>query len=117
MEKEEVKKQKILIDSRNKELKDVISTKETEQAVTRERLDNFKKDKLLKEEYSLHLENKIEKKLEEINILIAKKEELSKNILEMEAANKEFERKINELEAIKVEKTDLIEVEIRKSET
>ena len=109
LEKEEVKKQKILIDSRNKELKDVISTKETEQAVTRERLDNFKKDKLLKEEYSLHLENKIEKKLEEINILIAKKGELSKNILEMEAANKEFERKINELEAIKVEKTDLIE--------
>jgi len=109
LEKEEVKKQKILIDSRNKELKDIISTKETEQAVTRERLDNFKKDKLLKEEYSLHLENKIEKKLEEINTLIAKKEELSKNILEMEAANKEFERKINELEAIKVEKTDLIE--------
>ena len=109
LEKEEVKKQKILIDSRNKELKDVISTKETEQAVTRERLDNFKKDKLLKEEYSLHLENKIEKKLEEINTLIAKKEELSKNILEMEAANKEFERKINELESIKVEKTDLIE--------
>ena len=109
LEKEEVKKQKILIDSRNKELKDVISTKETEQAVTRERLDNFKKDKLLKEEYSLHLENKIEKKLEEINTLIAKKEELSKNILEMEAANKEFERKINELETIKVEKTDLIE--------
>ena len=109
LEKEEVKKQKILIDSRNKELKDVISTKETEQAVTRERLDNFKKDKLLKEEYSLHLENKIEKKLEEINTLIAKKEELSKNILEMEVANKEFERKINELEAIKVEKTDLIE--------
>lgn len=109
LEKEEVKKQKILIDSRNKELKDVISTKETEQAVTRERLDNFKKDKLLKEEYSLHLENKIEKKLEEINTLITKKEELSKNILEMEAANKEFERKINELEAIKVEKTDLIE--------
>ena len=109
LEKEEVKKQKILIDSRNKELKDVISTKEKEQAVTRERLDNFKKDKLLKEEYSLHLENKIEKKLEEINTLIAKKEELSKNILEMEAANKEFERKINELEAIKVEKTDLIE--------
>ncbi len=109
LEKEEVKKQKILIDSRNKELKNVISTKETEQAVTRERLDNFKKDKLLKEEYSLHLENKIEKKLEEINTLIAKKEELSKNILEMEAANKEFERKINELEAIKIEKTDLIE--------
>ena len=109
LEKEEVKKQKILIDSRNKELKDIISTKEKEQAVTRERLDNFKKDKLLKEEYSLHLENKIEKKLEEINTLIAKKEELSKNILEMEAANKEFERKINELEAIKVEKTDLIE--------
>ena len=109
LEKEEVKKQKILIDSRNKELKDVISTKETEQAVTRERLDNFKKDKLLKEEYGLHLVSKIEKKLEEINTLIAKKDELSKNILEMEAANKEFERKINELEAIKVEKTDLIE--------
>ena len=109
LEKEEVKKQKILIDSRNKELKDVISTKETEQAVTRERLDNLKKDKLLKEEYSLHLENKIEKKLEEINTLIAKKDELSKNILEMEAANKEFERKINELEATKIEKTDLIE--------
>ena len=109
LEKEEVKKQKILIDSRNKELKDIISAKETEQAVTRERLDNFKKDKLLKEEYSLHLDNKIEKKLEEINILIAKKEELSKNILEMEAANKEFERKINELEATKIEKTDLIE--------
>ena len=109
LEKEEVKKQKILIDSRNKELKDIISAKETEQAVTRERLDNFKKDKLLKEEYSLHLENKIEKKLEEINTLIAKKEELSKNILEMEAANKEFERKITDLEAIKVEKTDLIE--------
>lgn len=109
LEKEEVKKQKILIDSRNKELKDIISAKETEQAVTRERLDNFKKDKLLKEEYSLHLENKIEKKLEEINTLIAKKEELSKNILEMEAANKEFERKITDLEAIKGEKTDLIE--------
>ena len=109
LEKEEVKKQKILIDSRNKELKDIISAKETEQAVSRERLDNFKKDKLLKEEYSLHLENKIEKKLEEINTLIAKKEELSKNILEMEAANKEFERKITDLEAIKVEKTDLIE--------
>ena len=109
LEKEEVKKQKILIDSRNKELKDIISAKETEQAVTRERLDNFKKDKLLKEEYNLHLENKIEKKLEEINTLIAKKEELSKNILEMEAANKEFERKITDLEAIKVEKTDLIE--------
>ena len=109
LEKEEVKKQKILIDSRNKELKDIISTKEKEQAVTRERLDNFKKDKLLKEEYGLHLVSKIEKKLEEINTLIAKKEELSKNILEMEAANKEFERKINELEAIKVEKTDLIE--------
>lgn len=109
LEKEEVKKQKILIDSRNKELKDVISTKETEQAVTRERLDNFKKDKLLKEEYGLHLVSKIEKKLEEINTLIAKKEELSKNILEMEVANKEFERKINELETIKVEKTDLIE--------
>ena len=109
LEKEEVKKQKILIDSRNKELKDIISAKETEQAVTRERLDNFKKDKLLKEEYSLHLENKIEKKIEEINTLIAKKEELSKNILEMEAANKEFERKITDLEAIKVEKTDLIE--------
>lgn len=109
LEKEEVKKQKILIDSRNKELKDVISNKEKEQAVTRERLDNFKKDKLLKEEYSLHLESKIEKKLEEINTLTAKKDELSKNILEMEAANKEFERKINDLEAIKVEKTDLIE--------
>lgn len=109
LEKEEVKKQKILIDSRNKELKDVISTKEKEQAVTRERLDNFKKDKLLKEEYSLHLESKIEKKLEEINTLTAKKDELSKNILEMEAANKEFERKITDLEAIKVEKTDLIE--------
>ena len=109
LEKEEVKKQKILIDSRNKELKDIISTKEKEQAVTRERLDNFKKDKLLKEEYGLHLVSKIEKKLEEINTLIAKKDELSKNILEMEAANKEFERKINDLEAIKVEKTDLIE--------
>ena len=109
LEKEEVKKQKLLIDSRNKELKDVISTKEKEQAVTRERLDNFKKDKLLKEEYSLHLESKIEKKLEEINTLTAKKDELSKNILEMEAANKEFERKITDLEAIKVEKTDLIE--------
>ncbi|WP_314295311.1 chromosome segregation protein SMC [Fusobacterium periodonticum] len=109
LEKEEVKKQKILIDSRNKELKDIISTKEKEQAVTRERLDNFKKDKLLKEEYSLHLVSKIEKKLEEINTLIAKKDELSKNILEMEAANKEFERKITDLEAIKVEKTDLIE--------
>lgn len=109
LEKEEVKKQKILIDSRNKELKDVISTKEKEQAVTRERLDNFKKDKLLKEEYSLHLESKIEKKLEEINTLTAKKDELSKNILEMKAANKEFERKITDLEAIKVEKTDLIE--------
>ena len=109
LEKEEVKKQKILIDSRNKELKDIISTKEKEQAVTRERLDNFKKDKLLKEEYGLHLENKIEKKLEEVNTLIAKKDELSKNILEMEAANKEFERKITDLEAIKVEKTDLIE--------
>ena len=109
LEKEEVKKQKILIDSRNKELKDVISTKEKEQAVTRERLDNFKKDKLLREEYSLHLESKIEKKLEEINTLTAKKDELSKNILEMEAANKEFERKITDLEAIKVEKTDLIE--------
>ena len=109
LEKEEVKKQKILIDSRNKELKDIISAKETEQAVTRERLDNFKKDKLLKEEYNLHLENKIEKKLEEINTLIAKKEELSKNILEMEAANKEFERKITDLEAIKGEKIDLIE--------
>ena len=109
LEKEEVKKQEILIDSRNKELKDIISTKEKEQAVTRERLDNFKKDKLLKEEYGLHLVSKIEKKLEEINTLIAKKDELSKNILEMEAANKEFERKINELEAIKVEKTDLIE--------
>ena len=109
LEKEEVKKQKILIDSRNKELKDVISTKEKEQAVTRERLDNFKKDKLLKEEYSLHLESKIEKKLEEINTLTAKKDELSKNILEMEAANKEFERKITDLEAIKLEKTDLIE--------
>ena len=109
LEKEEVKKQKILIDSRNKELKDIISTKEKEQAVTRERLDNFKKDKLLKEEYGLHLVSKIEKKLEEINTLIAKKDELSKNILEMEAANKEFERKITALEAIKVEKTDLIE--------
>lgn len=109
LEKEEVKKQKILIDSRNKELKDVISTKEKEQAVTRERLDNFKKDKLLKEEYGLHLVSKIEKKLEEINTLIAKKNELSKNILEMEAANKEFERKITDLEAIKLEKTDLIE--------
>ena len=109
LEKEEVKKQKILIDSRNKELKDIISTKEKEQAVTRERLDNFKKDKLLKEEYGLHLVSKIEKKLEEINTLIAKKDELSKNILEMEAANKEFERKINDLEAIKVEKIDLIE--------
>ena len=109
LEKEEVKKQKILIDSRNKELKDIISTKEKEQAVTRERLDNFKKDKLLKEEYGLHLVSKIEKKLEEINTLIAKKDELSKNILEMEAANKEFERKITDLEAIKVEKTDLIE--------
>ena len=109
LEKEEVKKQKILIDSRNKELKDIISTKEKEQAVTRERLDNFKKDKLLKEEYGLHLVSKIEKKLEEINTLIAKKDELSKNILEMEAANKEFERKITDLEAIKVEKIDLIE--------
>ena len=109
LEKEEVKKQKILIDSRNKELKDIISTKEKEQAVTRERLDNFKKDKLLKEEYGLHLVSKIEKKLEEINTLITKKDELSKNILEMETANKEFERKINDLEAIKVEKIDLIE--------
>lgn len=109
LEKEEVKKQKILIDSRNKELKDIISTKEKEQAVTRERLDNFKKDKLLKEEYGLHLVSKIEKKLEEINTLIAKKDELSKNILEMEAANKEFERKITDLEAIKLEKNDLIE--------
>ena len=109
LEKEEVKKQKILIDSRNKELKDIISTKEKEQAVTRERLDNFKKDKLLKEEYGLHLVSKIEKKIEEINTLITKKDELSKNILEMETANKEFERKINDLEAIKVEKIDLIE--------
>lgn len=109
LEKEEVKKQKILIDSRNKELKDIISTKEKEQAVTRERLDNFKKDKLLKEEYGLHLVSKIEKKLEEINTLIAKKDELSKNILEMEAANKKFERKITDLEAIKLEKNDLIE--------
>ena len=70
-------------------------------------MDNFKKDKLLKEEYSLHLENKIEKKLEEINTLIAKKEELSKNILEMEAANKEFERKITEFRSYKGWKIDL----------
>ena len=94
LEKEEVKKEKLLIDSRNKELRNIISEKEKEKAVTSERLDNVKKDKLMKEEYILHLDNKIEKKVEEITESKNKKDEISKNILEMAAANKEFENKI-----------------------
>ena len=109
LEKEEVKKEKLLIDSRNKELRNIISEKEKEKAVTSERLDNVKKEKLVKEEYILHLDNKIEKKVEEITESKNKKDEISKNILEMAAANKEFENKILNLETIKTQKSDLIE--------
>ena len=109
LEKEEVKKEKLLIDSRNRELRNIISEKEKEKAVTSERLDNVKKEKLVKEQYDLHLDNKIEKKIEEIRDLKNRKDEISKNILEMAAANKEFENKILALETIKTEKSDLIE--------
>ena len=72
-------------------------------------MDNVKKEKLVKEEYILHLDNKIEKKVEEITESKNKKDEISKNILEMAAANKEFENKILNLETIKTQKSDLIE--------
>ena len=65
-------------------------------------MDNVKKEKLVKEEYILHLDNKIEKKVEEITESKNKKDEISKNILEMAAANKEFENKILNLETIRL---------------
>lgn len=109
LEKEEVKKEKILIDSKNKELGNVISEKEKQKAVANERLDNLKREKLLKEEYFINLNNKIKNKTEEIENLRDKKNIISQNILEMSSTNKEFETKIHSLEVIKAEKSDLIE--------
>ena len=114
LEKEEVKKEKILIDSRNKELRNTISEKEKEKAVTSERLDNVKKDKLSKEGYAIHVDNKLNKKNEEEKDLKNQKEEISQNILELENSNMEFEEKISELEKIKKEKNDLSESRIKK---
>ena len=114
LEKEEVKKEKILIDSRNKELRNTISEKEKEKAVTSERLDNVKKDKLSKEGYAIHIDNKLNKKNEEEKDLKNQKEEISQNILELENSNMEFEEKISELEKIKKEKNDLSESRIKK---
>ena len=114
LEKEEVKKEKILIDSRNKELRNTISEKEKEKAVTSERLDNVKKDKLSKEGYAIHVDNKLNKKNEEEKDLKNQKEEISQNILELENSNMEFEKKISELEKIKKEKNDLSESRIKK---
>ena len=114
LEKEEVKKEKILIDSRNKELRNTISEKEKEKAVTSERLDNVKKDKLSKEGYAIHIDNKLNKKNEEEKDLKNQKEEISQNILELENSNMEFEEKISELEKIKKEKNDLLESRIKK---
>ena len=51
----------------------------------------------------------LQKKTEEIKDLKNRKDEISKNILEMATANKEFENKIVNLETIKTEKTDLVE--------
>ena len=114
LEKEEVKKEKILIDSRNKELRNTISEKEKEKAVTSERLDNVKKDKLSKEGYAIHVDNKLNKKNEEEKDLKNQKEEISQNILELENSNTEFEGKISDLEKIKKEKNDLLESRIKK---
>ena len=114
LEKEEVKKEKILIDSRNKELRNTISEKEKEKAVTSERLDNVKKDKLSKEGYAIHVDNKLNKKNEEEKDLKNQKEEISQNILELENSNMEFEEKISDLEKIKKEKNDLLESRIKK---
>ena len=114
LEKEEVKKEKILIDSRNKELRNTISEKEKEKAVTSERLDNVKKDKLSKEGYAIHVDNKLNKKNEEEKDLKNQKEKISQNILELENSNMEFEEKISELEKIKKEKNDLSESRIKK---
>ena len=114
LEKEEVKKEKILIDSRNRELRNTISEKEKEKAVTSERLDNVKKDKLSKEGYAIHVDNKLNKKNEEEKDLKNQKEEISQNILELENSNMEFEEKISELEKIKKEKNDLSESRIKK---
>ena len=114
LEKEEVKKEKILIDSRNKELRNTISEKEKEKAVTSERLDNVKKDKLSKEGYAIHVDNKLNKKNEEEKDLKNQKEEISQNILELENSNTEFEEKISDLEKIKKEKNDLLESRIKK---
>ena len=114
LEKEEVKKEKILIDSRNKELRNTISEKEKEKAVTSERLDNVKKDKLSKEGYAIHVDNKLNKKNEEEKDLKNQKEEISQNILELENSNMEFEEKISEIEKIKKEKNDLSESRIKK---
>ena len=114
LEREEVKKEKILIDSRNKELRNTISEKEKEKAVTSERLDNVKKDKLSKEGYAIHVDNKLNKKNEEEKDLKNQKEEISQNILELENSNMEFEEKISELEKIKKEKNDLSESRIKK---
>ena len=114
LEKEEVKKEKILIDSRNKELRNTISEKEKEKAVTSERLDNVKKDKLSKEGYAIHVDNKLNKKNEEEKDLKNQKKEISQNILELENSNTEFEGKISDLEKIKKEKNDLLESRIKK---
>ncbi|WP_022820234.1 chromosome segregation protein SMC [Fusobacterium russii] len=114
LEKEEVRKEIVLISSRNKELRDQISEKEKEKAITSERIENFKKEKTSREETRNNINSKLEVKKQEIEDTILTQSALKKNILEMENENREFEKNISGLEDEKRKTEILIESKNKK---
>lgn len=109
IEKEEVRKEIVLINSKNEELRNIISEKEKEKAVSLERLENYSKEKNSKEELILNYNRKIEEKTSEIKEKEEDSLRLNKNVIEMESQNNEFEKKIYALEERKKSKELLIE--------
>ncbi len=109
LEKEEVRKEIALINSKNEELRNIISEKEKEKAVSLERLENYSKEKNSTEESILNYTKKIEQKILEFKEKEEDKERLIKNVAEMESQNTEFENKISVLEEKKKSKELLLE--------
>lgn len=114
LEKEEVRKEIVLISSRNKDLRDKISEKEKEKAITSERIENFKKEKISREETRNSINLKLEIKKQELEDTVINQNALKKNILEMENENKEFEKNISDLEEEKKKTEILIESKNKK---
>ncbi|MBS9776461.1 MAG: hypothetical protein KGV57_05195, partial [Fusobacterium sp.] len=109
LEKQEVRKEITLINSKNEELRNIISEKEKEKAVCLERLENFSKEKNNREELILNFSKKIEQKNSEIKEKEEEKIRLTESLSEMESQNNEFENKISVLEENKKNRELLIE--------